>query len=215
MFDSITPLLTLALGLSAQLLFSARIVLQWVQSERARQVLVPTLFWQVSLVSALLMLLYGMLRHDPVIIVAQLISYGIYVRNLHLGGEWGRWPLAVRALALALPVGLVAAFLANTPGVSLRATLDSRIPAWLLALGTAGQGLLLLRFVYQWAYSERRRQSLLPLGFWLVSVGGAVLLLAYAVLRRDLALGLGNAFGLVTYSRNLWLLRQVSGEMVK
>ena len=45
-----TEQVALGIGLTSQLLFSSRIVLQWVQSERARRVLVPTLFWQISLV---------------------------------------------------------------------------------------------------------------------------------------------------------------------
>ncbi|UOQ70878.1 lipid-A-disaccharide synthase N-terminal domain-containing protein [Hymenobacter cellulosilyticus] len=82
-----TQTLALVIGLVSQLLFSSRIVLQWVQSERARRVLVPTLFWKVSLLSSFLMILYGLLRHDPVIVGAQLLSYGIYIRNLQLLGS--------------------------------------------------------------------------------------------------------------------------------
>ncbi|WP_242509966.1 lipid-A-disaccharide synthase N-terminal domain-containing protein [Hymenobacter persicinus] len=83
-----TETIALGIGLVSQLLFSSRIVLQWVQSERAKRVLVPTLFWQISLISSFLMILYGMLRHDPIILAAQLISYAIYIRNLQLLGEW-------------------------------------------------------------------------------------------------------------------------------
>lgn len=33
----------------AQLFFSARVLVQWIMSERARRVLSPTLFWALSL----------------------------------------------------------------------------------------------------------------------------------------------------------------------
>ena len=203
-----TQSLALIIGLVSQLLFSSRIVLQWVQSERARRVLVPTLFWQISLVSSFLMIVYGILRHDPVILAAQLISYGIYIRNLQLLGEWhtlNRW---FRAGAYVFPVAMLAWFVAGNQHFSLRAMLGSRIPGGVLVLGSIGQTIFLLRFVYQWLYSERKGESSLPLSFWVISFVGSVLILVYALLRRDIVLGIGNIFGTVVYARNIVLLRR-------
>lgn len=202
--------LALGIGLVAQALFSSRVALQWVQSERARRVLVPALFWQLSLVSSLLMLLYGMLRHDPVILGAQLVSYVIYGRNLQLLGEWRRLPPWFWAGAYGLPLLALAWFVGGPPLVSLRAMLGSRIPGGVLVLGAVGQTVFLLRFVYQWLYSERQGASVLPLGFWVLSLAGSVLILAYALLRRpvDAVLLLGNAFGTVVYARNIMLRRR-------
>ncbi|MBD2767701.1 lipid-A-disaccharide synthase N-terminal domain-containing protein [Hymenobacter sp. BT664] len=199
--------LALGIGLLAQGLFSSRLVLQWVQSERARRVLVPTLFWQISLVSAFLMIAYGMLRHDPVILTAQLISYVIYIRNLQLLGEWERLPVAFRLGAYAFPLLAMGWFVVGTPLFSLRAMLSHRIPHGVLVLGAVGQFVFLLRFVYQWLYSERKGESVLPLGFWVVSLVGSGLILAYAALRRpvDVVLLVGHAFGLLTYTRNIVL----------
>ncbi|UOQ70879.1 lipid-A-disaccharide synthase N-terminal domain-containing protein [Hymenobacter cellulosilyticus] len=75
-------------------------------------------------------------------------------------------------------------------------------------LGAVGQTVFLLRFVYQWLYSERQGTSVLPLGFWVVSLAGSLLILGYAVLRLDYVLLLGNAFGTVVYARNILLLRR-------
>ncbi|RTQ45690.1 lauroyl acyltransferase [Hymenobacter gummosus] len=205
-----TETVALLIGLTSQLLFSSRIVLQWVQSERARRVLVPTLFWQISLVSSLLMILYGMLRHDPVILGAQIISYGIYIRNLQLLGEWaklGRW---FRLGAYVFPLAVLAWFVVGNQHFSLQQMLRTRIPGGVLALGAIGQTIFLLRFVYQWIYSERKGESVLPLGFWVVSFVGSILILTYAVLRRpvDVVLIVGNVFGTVVYARNIVLLRR-------
>ncbi|MBG8554738.1 lipid-A-disaccharide synthase N-terminal domain-containing protein [Hymenobacter guriensis] len=198
----------LGIGLVSQLLFSSRIVLQWVQSERAKRVLVPTLFWQISLVSSFLMIVYGILRHDPVILLAQLISYAIYIRNLQLLGEWRKLNGWFRAAAYVFPVVMLGWFILGTQHFSLRAMLGSRIPAGLLALGAIGQTIFLLRFVYQWIYSERKGESSLPLSFWVISFVGSVLILVYAALRQDAVLLIGNVFGTVVYARNIVLLRR-------
>ena len=205
--------LALAIGLVSQLLFSSRIVLQWIQSERARRVLVPAVFWQISLVSSLLMIIYGILRHDPVILGAQLISYVIYIRNLQLLGQWQRLGPWFRGAAYMFPLAVLGRFVAGEAAFSLRAMLASRIPRGVLVLGAVGQTIFLLRFVYQWLYSERKGESVLPLGFWVVSLGGSVLILLYAVLRWDAVLFIGNVFGTVVYARNIVLLRREVREV--
>lgn len=198
------------IGLTSQLLFSSRIVLQWVQSERARRVLVPTLFWQISLVSSFMMIIYGMLRHDPVILAAQLISYGIYIRNLQLLGDWAKLNGWFRAAAYVFPLAVLAWFVVGNEHFSLQAMLHNRIPGGVLLLGAVGNAIFLLRFVYQWIYSERKGESVLPLGFWVVSFVGSILILTYAVLRdpMDQVLIVGNVFGVVVYARNIVLLRR-------
>ncbi|KAA9339858.1 lauroyl acyltransferase [Hymenobacter busanensis] len=204
--------LALLIGLTSQLLFSSRIVLQWIQSERAKRVLVPTLFWQISLVSSFLMIIYGMLRHDPVILAAQLISYVIYIRNLQLLGEWRKLHVVFRAAAFAFPLATLLWFVTGSAHMSLRAMLSTRIPGGWLLLGAVGQTIFLLRFVYQWIYSERKGESVLPLGFWGVSFVGSVLILIYALLRHDVVLIMGNVFGTVVYARNIVLLRRETAE---
>src|SRR6476646_10171786 len=89
-----------AIGLLAQLLFSARLLLQWVISERKREVLSPTSFWITSIIASILLMIYGVLRQDLVIIGGQLISYFIYLRNLHLKNLWEHVPFIVKWLAI-------------------------------------------------------------------------------------------------------------------
>ena len=79
--------------------------------------------------------------------------------------------------------------------------------AWLL-LGLAGQGLFSLRFLVQWWRSERERRSVVPVGFWYLSLAGGVLLLCYAVHRRDPVFTIGQATGVVVYLRNLQLIHR-------
>ena len=62
------------------------------------------------------------------------------------------------------------------------------------------------RFVVQWIASEREGKSVIPIAFWFFSIGGGVLLLGYALYRKDLVFILGQAFGVFVYVRNLYLV---------
>ena len=75
-----------------------------------------------------------------------------------------------------------------------------------LALGLLGQAVFFARFFVQWIASERRKRSVVPLAFWYLSIGGGLILLAYATYRRDPVFILGQAAGLLIYTRNLILI---------
>ena len=77
-----------------------------------------------------------------------------------------------------------------------------------LAVGFLGQVCFSLRFLIQWIVSERRKESVIPIYFWYFSIGGGVTLLTYAVYRQDPVFILGQAAGLLVYSRNLYLIRR-------
>lgn len=79
-------------------------------------------------------------------------------------------------------------------------------PSVWIAIGFVGQALFFARFLVQWIASERRGQSVIPLAFWFLSIGGGLVLLCYALWRRDPVFIAGQSIGLVVYSRNLWLI---------
>jgi lipid-A-disaccharide synthase-like uncharacterized protein len=74
----------LAFGIGAQLLFTARFLVQWIASERAGRSVMPMAFWFFSLLGGLMTLVYGIVRREPVIIMGQALSVFIYVRNVML-----------------------------------------------------------------------------------------------------------------------------------
>ena len=82
----------------------------------------------------------------------------------------------------------------------------SRESGWLL-VGFIGQGLFMMRFVWQWWRSERARKSVVPLAFWYFSIAGGVVLLIYSLHRQDPVFIAGQALGLAIYMRNLFLIR--------
>lgn len=76
----------------------------------------------------------------------------------------------------------------------------------LMVLGFGGQALFSARFIVQWIASEARKESIIPMAFWYFSLAGGLLLLTYAVLRHDPVFVLGQAAGLIVYTRNLVLI---------
>lgn len=203
-----------AIGFLAQGFFSARILVQWILSERARRVLSPSLFWTLSLAGSYLLCLYGWLRHDFAIVLGQFISYYIYLWNLNIKGVWQKIPMPLRLVLLLTPVAVLCMVAGNATEVAVRFLHNSDVPLWLLLYGSAGQVLFTLRFIYQWLYSRREGESRLPTGFWIISLAGSLAIISYGIIRRDPVLIVGQAFGLVAYTRNLMLIRNDSKKKI-
>jgi lipid-A-disaccharide synthase-like uncharacterized protein len=77
---------------------------------------------------------------------------------------------------------------------------------WWVVLGLVAQAMFTMRFVVQWIASERQGRSVIPIAFWFFSIGGGVLLLGYALYRKDIVFILGQGFGVFVYVRNLYLV---------
>lgn len=77
-----------------------------------------------------------------------------------------------------------------------------------LCVGFLGQALFTARFFVQWLHSEKHRKSMVPTAFWYFSIAGGLVLLAYAVRRRDPVFIVGQGAGLVIYLRNLYFIRR-------
>jgi lipid-A-disaccharide synthase-like uncharacterized protein len=80
-----------------------------------------------------------------------------------------------------------------------------KFDSWVV-LGFVAQGFFTMRFVVQWIASERARKSVMPVAFWFFSLGGGVLLLIYALYRKDPVFIAGQALGLLVYIRNLYFI---------
>ena len=196
------------IGFLAQVFFSARILLQWILSERAKKVISPAIFWQLSIVGSYLLFVYGWLRDDFAIILGQIISYYIYIWNLAKKHQWKKLPFIIRTLLLLTPVAAILYMLKDASAFVDQFFWNEKIPLWLLIYGSMGQIIFTLRFVYQWIYSKRKDESLLPIGFWVISLFGSLIIVSYAIYRRDPVLILGQSTGLIAYSRNIYLSRR-------
>ena len=86
--------------------------------------------------------------------------------------------------------------------------IHDEIPLAWRAIGFLGQALFFSRFLVQWIASERRKRTVIPRAFWWFSLTGGTILLTYAIVRRDPVFILGQAGGLLVYTRNLVLIRR-------
>jgi len=83
---------------------------------------------------------------------------------------------------------------------------------WWIVLGFAAQALFTMRFLVQWIASERAGRSVVPMAFWVFSIGGGVLLFVYALYRRDPVFILGQGLGVFIYLRNLYFVLRESRQ---
>lgn len=196
------------IGFLAQICFSFRLIFQWILSEKAKRVVSPSIFWLLSLLGSYLLFFYGWLRNDFAIILGQLISYYIYIWNLDIKHSWEKIPRPVRYLLIATPVFAIGYMFTEARAFIAQFFNNEDIPLGLLVWGSAGQVIFTLRFVYQWIYSRKRQESILPMGFWLISLTGSLIIVSYAIIRLDPVLVLGQSTGLLVYLRNLYILHK-------
>jgi lipid-A-disaccharide synthase-like uncharacterized protein len=199
-----------SIGFFAQILFSGRLILQWVLSEKSKKVLTPSIFWKLSLFASFLLFVYGYLRNDFAIMLGQALTYFIYIRNLQLQGEWQKAPKFLRIFLWIFPLLIVIYSFNNNTYDLVKLFKNKDIPFMLLLWGSIAQVIFTLRFVYQWIYSEKNKESSLPFGFWLLSLIGSLMILVYAILRKDPVLFVGHIMGSVIYSRNIILSKRHS-----
>ena len=96
-----------SIGFTAQILFSSRLIIQWITSERQKRVITPSIFWVLSLIASFLLFIYGYLRLDFAIMFGQSLTYFIYIRNLQLQNEWKKLPKWLRWFLLLVPIFIV------------------------------------------------------------------------------------------------------------
>ncbi len=201
----------LCVGGLGQALFTARMLVQWWYSRKAKKSVAPPLFWWLSLVGSVLSLFYALFRRDPVFALAPASNLFFYARNLLLSSP-GRKGLPPKLLLL---FGLLFGTLVGvTVWAKFRMDILSEVPPFWLFLGLLGSTLWVARFLLQWILSERKGESHLPLHFWLVSLGGASLLLAYSLFRMDPVFLAGYAFPIPLILWNILLFRRPAGRPV-
>lgn len=196
------------IGFAAQAFFSARILIQWILSERARRIVSPSLYWICSLIGSILLFSYGWLRNDFSIILGQLISYYIYIWNLKTKGVWSNVAWLFQVVIILFPLIALLMMLYDLPGFVNNFFHNSAVSLPLLLFGSAGQIIFTVRFIYQWFYSLKRHESILPVGFWVISLVGSGMIVAYGIFRLDIVLILGQSVGFLAYSRNIIIYKK-------
>ena len=81
---STIELIFLIIGFVGQGVFASRFIVQWIYSEKKGESTIPIIFWYLSIIGGIFLLIYAIFRQDPVIITGQSFGIFIYLRNLIL-----------------------------------------------------------------------------------------------------------------------------------
>ena len=79
------PVWLIVFGTAGQFIFTFRFIYQWIYSSRKQVSALPPTFWVISLVGSCMIVIYGVLRHDPILILGQSFGFLSYIRNLMIG----------------------------------------------------------------------------------------------------------------------------------
>lgn len=188
------------LGFTGNALFTARVLVQWVASEVRKQSVVPVAFWWLSLSAALVMIVFAYGCKEIPFILGLAVTLVPYIRNLMIHYRPGREPLPLG------PILAVAVALGSVP-VMIFWREEALGSSWFF-FGLFGTAVYYSRFPVQWVASERRRESVMPMSFWVLSLCGSFLLLVYSVARGNIPFLIGFIFNGIPYVRNMMLIQR-------
>ncbi len=87
------------LGYAAQFVFFLRFFVQWLASEKKKEVVIPAAFWWLSIAGGVMQAVYGVKKGAPNLFVAQSIAVFLYSRNMTLHARKRRALAAADATA--------------------------------------------------------------------------------------------------------------------
>lgn len=185
-------------------IYGLRILIQWYLSEKSHQVESPGIYWILSSIGAVVLYIYGWLRKDFSIIFGESVGYYIYMWNISVMGLYKKVPRFVIVLQALFPVVILALIVKDFPTFVDTFLHNKDVPLGLLLFGVLAQFVYEIRSVYQLVYSYKRKQSILPLGHWILAVTGSVMIITYGIIRHDWVLAIGQ-FSIFFSIRNLML----------
>ncbi|MDP1834887.1 MAG: lipid-A-disaccharide synthase N-terminal domain-containing protein [Chlamydiales bacterium] len=216
--DEWRVLLYYPLGMLPALFFGLRVLVQWLQSERAGTSMVSALFWRLSLAGNLLSVAHYFIQLQFPFALFQTINAVISWRNLDLMRAEGAYVSTRGAIKVFLSCIALLTVCFVTLSLSTEGQIIwTRIPvhAWKTTLhvslawhlvGTVGQCLFASRFWVQWWLAEKSHASHLGNAFWWLCIIGNLMSLLYFVRIDDTVSIMNNAFTVIPAIRNLILL---------
>ncbi len=94
---------------------------------------------------------------------------------------------------------------------NLTQRLQGGVTFW-TCVGFLGQAMFASRFFVQWYVSERRKESVVPVAFWWLSLVGGIITSIYVIRIGAVPLILGTTAPLIVYTRNLILIARRKKE---
>lgn len=199
-----SPTWVYLLGLFGMAVYGIRILIQWYLSEKAHKVVNPGIYWVLSSIGAVILYFYGWLRKDFSILFGESVGYYIYMWNISVMGMYKKVPKVVVVLQALFPVAILTLMAWDLRGFVNGFLRNENVPTGLMLFGMAGQFIYEIRSVYQLVYSYRRKESVLPLGHWLLAVVGSMMIIVYGAIRHDYVLVIGQ-FAIVFSIRNIMI----------
>ncbi len=209
------------LGFISSLAFTARFLIQWMESEKKKQSVVTPLFWYLSLFGNCSLWIHSVIQLQLHVALIQACNGVISWRNLQIIGKPSKesrlafvFSLFVSGVVLTFAIFALQAWWTGSevfegwfriPAWYGKVSKDSIFWGWHLA-GFGGLLLFNSRFWVQWWLAEKHQASSLNPSFWWMSLVGDVLCLIYFTILGDPVNLLGPVFGLVPYIRNLMLI---------
>lgn len=198
-----------------------RMLVQWFQSERQKKSLVTPLFWKLSIAGNLILYCHYVIQVQVHFAILQSVNALIAWRNLDFL-KVGKQPhprKVVFALLGTVLAGTLMLFVLQgrfllhqmdwirTPQTLWNATRQYHSMSWHV-VGAFGATLFASRFWVQWWIAEFHQKSALGRSYWLLSIGGSLIVLLYSWHIRDVVVIFYHLFSLIPYLRNLMLLRR-------
>jgi len=199
-----SPLWVYLLGLAGMGIYGMRVIVQWYISEKSKRVESPGIYWVLSSIGAVVLYIYGWLRKDFSIIFGESLSYYIYMWNISALGLYKKVPKTLIILQAVFPLVIIALIAQDWDTFVDTFLLNADVPPRLLAFGMLGQFTFEIRSLYQLVYSIHKKESVLPLGHWLLAVAGGLMIIAYGIIRHDWVLVIGQ-FSIFFSIRNIML----------
>lgn len=208
-------------GTIGAVIFYGRFYVQWLASERKKQITIPIAFWYMSAVGSMMQFAYALHLVSPGAAFGLCFNLFIYTRNLiHIWRERGKLTQTLNVAAHTtafVTVAIATVFMVMTWHYEWKANATAD-PAqatanWIwLGVWGVGQTLFFLRFLVQWLVSEAQKKSVVPPIFWYFSIVAATLQAASFIQREDWVFAAGMMATILIYGRNLWFIHTVSDE---
>ena len=209
------------LGMAGAFIFYSRFYVQWLVSEREGQSTIPEVFWHMSTVGSLALLVYAIATQSPLGALGQCFNLVVYARNLvhiwrkrHAVSPRAIWVTHVLVCTVTtISILFVVSVWTHEFHINQDAAPAVARQAWLwLGVGVIGQVLFACRFLLQWIATERNRACTVPVAFWHLSVAATALQIACFVQRAEWVFAVGSAAVILIYFRNLSLLKNQAQE---
>ncbi|MBX6680425.1 lipid-A-disaccharide synthase [Chlamydia gallinacea] len=215
MFSPSLALILYPIGLLANLFFGCAFTIQWFSSFKKNQAHVPKIFWILSSIGALLMMVHGFIQSQFPISLLHSANLVIYFRNLNVTSSYKLsftstlGFLILSLLLTTLPFTIKAYYYPSMEWMAspkiFSLPLPPPNPYWHV-FGCLGLFIFSSRFFVQWFYLEIKKCATLPALFWLVGFLGGFLAFIYFLHTGDPVNMISYGCGLLPALANLRII---------